>query len=115
MLRWKRFLLTLVIGLLAGLIYGWLVSPLELVDTTPDMLSADYRTDIVLMVAEIHAAAADPGSSRQVLVYFFPQSPGITATEALAYASAVGYAQPDLSLLLSLSRAMPATDPGVSP
>ncbi len=115
MQRWKRFLLTLVIGLLAGLIYGWLVSPVELVDTTPEMLSEDYRTDIVLMVAEIHAGATDPGSSRQVLAYFFPQSPGITATEALAYASAAGYAQPDLSLLLDLSRAMPATDPGVSP
>ncbi len=42
----------LVLGVWLGLWYGWRVSPVRYVSTTPDLLRQDYRDDYVLMVAE---------------------------------------------------------------
>ena len=47
MSRWTLPLLALLIGIALGLVYGWIISPVEYVDTTPDTLRADYRADYV--------------------------------------------------------------------
>jgi hypothetical protein len=51
MSRWTRFLIAIAVGLALGLLYGWVLSPVKYVDTTPNTLRADYQTDYVLMVA----------------------------------------------------------------
>ncbi len=113
--RWIKFLLALLLGLAAGLIYGWLVSPLEYVDTTPDILSADYRADYVLMAAEIYASSADLEPAARALSLLSPQPPAVTAAEALAYALASGYAPADIALLESLTSALQTYQPGGLP
>lgn len=113
--RWIKFLLALLLGLAAGLIYGWLVSPVELVNTTPDFLRADYRADYVLMVAEIYASVRDPEPAARSLALLSPQPPAFTAAEALAYARSAGYAPPDIDLLEALLAAMQAYQPGGGP
>ncbi|MEW6093930.1 MAG: hypothetical protein AB1531_08205 [Chloroflexota bacterium] len=115
MSRWIRFLLVLLLGLAAGLIYGWLVSPLEYVNTTPDILSADYRADYVLMTAEIYASSADLGPAMRALSLLSPQPPAVTAAEALAYAQATGYAPADITLLQNLTIALQVYQPGGLP
>jgi hypothetical protein len=104
--RWIRFTLFLLIGLAAGLFYGWIVSPLEFVDTSPQHLRADYRADCVLMVAETYASSRDPEPAARSLSLLSPQPPAAVVFEALDYARAAGYDPADLALLQSLLTAM---------
>ncbi|MBI4732273.1 MAG: hypothetical protein HY781_09160 [Chloroflexi bacterium] len=113
--RWIKFLLALVLGLASGLIYGWLISPVEYVDTTPEILSMDYRADYVLMAAEIYASSLDPEPAARALALLSSLPPAFTAAEALAYAQASGYTQSDILLLQDLTSALQTWQPGVSP
>ncbi len=112
--RWIRFALFLLLGLAAGLVYGWVISPVEYVDTSPEHLRADYRADYVLMVAETYASSRDPQAAARSLSLFSPQPPAAVVFEALEYARSVGYASPDLALLQFLLTAM-QTYPGAVP
>lgn len=115
MTRWIKFLLALLIGLIASLFYGWLVNPVEFVDTTPDSLSADYQADYVLMVAEIYATSADLEPVIRAMALLSPQPPVITVAAALTYAQASGYSPADISLMQKLTTALLVSQPGGPP
>jgi hypothetical protein len=115
MSRWLKFLSALLLGLAAGLIYGWLISPVEFVDTTPEFLSADYRTDYVLMNAEIYASTLEIEPAASALALLSSQSPVVTATQAVEYALGAGYSAADISLLQNLTIALQAWSPGATP
>ncbi|HSL45503.1 MAG TPA: hypothetical protein VK897_18860, partial [Anaerolineales bacterium] len=59
MARRIGFIIAILIGLAGGLYYGWVVNPVNYVDTTIDTLRPDYQTDYVLMVAEAYHANLD--------------------------------------------------------
>jgi hypothetical protein len=113
--RWNKFLLSLLFGLIASLLYGWLVNPVEFVDTTPDTLSADYQADYVLMVAEVYATSTDLEPVIRALALLSPQPPVITVAAALTYAQASGYSQTDIALLQNLTTAVLIYQPGGLP
>jgi hypothetical protein len=113
--RWVNFLVALILGLTAGLLYGWLISPLEYVNTTPETFSADYRADFVLMTAEVYTASQDLEPAVRTLLLLSPQSPAATAAEALAYAQSSGYTQADITLLQNLASALQTLQPGAAP
>ena len=48
-----------VLGVILGLIYAWLIDPVELVNTTPDMLRFDHRHEWIRLVALSYAADGD--------------------------------------------------------
>ncbi|MGD1994180.1 MAG: hypothetical protein PVI59_13385, partial [Anaerolineae bacterium] len=48
-----------ILGLTLGLIYAWLIDPVELVNTSPDLLRIDHRHEWVRMVALSYAADGD--------------------------------------------------------
>lgn len=52
--RFVWFLIMIIIGGAAGLYYAWYVKPAEFVDAALFNLRSDYKTDYVLMVAEIY-------------------------------------------------------------
>ena len=52
--RFIWFLIMIIIGGGAGLYYSWYVKPAEFVDAALYNLRPDYKTDYVLMVAEIY-------------------------------------------------------------
>lgn len=52
MSRWLQALLIALLGLAAGLFYGWRIAPVEYINTTPDTLHQDYKNEYTLMVAE---------------------------------------------------------------
>ena len=60
MSRWFVTLIALALGITLGLVYGWVINPVQYTDVTPDALRIDYRTDYVLMVAEAYRAEQDP-------------------------------------------------------
>ena len=59
-IRWLFIFIALLIGIGAGLAYGWVIDPVEFFDLTPDTLTADYKTDYVLMTAEAYRLEQDP-------------------------------------------------------
>jgi hypothetical protein len=52
--RFIWFLIMIIIGGCAGLYYSWYIKPAEFVDAALFNLRPDYKTDYVLMVAEIY-------------------------------------------------------------
>ena len=101
--RWLKFLIILVLGITAGLVYGWVISPVEYVDIAPGSLRADYRTDTVLMAATIYHADYDLDEAARRLTLLGSDAPAILASQALTYAFENNYPEPDLILLQELA------------
>ena len=106
MSRWIRFLIVIIIGIALGVLYGWLVDPVDYVDTTPNTLRTDYKADYVLMVAEIYSADQDAEAAVIRLTYLEDPSPVDSVENALIFAVDAGYASEDLRMLRDLADAM---------
>jgi hypothetical protein len=101
----------LAIGIALGLVYGWVIDPVEYVDTTPNTLRPDYRADYVLMVAEAYGSEQDAAAAARRLAILGSEGPGEIATSALQKARGYGFAAPDLELIQKLTTAMQAWQP----
>jgi hypothetical protein len=113
--RWALFLLMFAVGVTAGLVYGWIIAPVEYTETAPASLRADYRTDYVLMVAETFHAEQDAELAARRLSVLGSEPPEAIALQALDFARQSGYAPEDLSLLAALSQAMRLVTQGGAP
>jgi len=111
MTRWIGFFLAIILGIAAGLYYGWVISPVEYVDTTPDTLRIDYKTDFALMVAEIYQSEDDIESAARRLAQLGDDPPLNLLQQALDYASQAGYGQTDLNLLSHLRDGLQTWNP----
>jgi hypothetical protein len=113
--RWAISAIAILIGLGLGLLYGWVLDPVKFVDTTPDSLRADYRTDYVLMIAEAYHADRDAEAAVRRLAVLGSDPPSSLARQALQTAQRLGYAGNDVSRLQELSLAMQAYQPAPTP
>lgn len=111
MSRLLKFLLAILLGLSVGLVYGWVISPVEYLDTTPNTLRYDYRTDYVLMVAEIFDSTQDVEQAIRQLAQLGSDPPVEIAIQSLAYATQIGYAPEDLVLIQNLATALQTWQP----
>jgi hypothetical protein len=102
MTRWIAFFIAIVLGVAAGLFYGWQVSPVSYVDTTPDSLRSDFQTDYVLMVAEIYRQEGDLALAARRLGILGADAPAEIVQDALILADQFGYGDVDLALLNTL-------------
>lgn len=110
--RFLAFLLAIFVGLLAGVYYGWVASPVRYVDTTPDTLRYDYKADYVLMTAEIYRQEDDVGLAARRLALLGDDRPPVRhVQDALETARKLGYSDPDIALLGKLSLAMEVWSP----
>ena len=107
-IRWVFIILALIAGIGLGLVYGWMIDPVEFFNLTPDTLRADYKTDYVLMTAEAYRIEQDPGLAARRLAIFGTQSPSAIATDALNYARANSFPDSDIALIQELVTAMQA-------
>ncbi len=110
--RWLNILLALAIGIGLGLLYGWVIDPIQYVDLTPDTLRADYRADYVLMVAEAYQSERDAETAARRLAIFGSQPPAEIAAPALQFGRENGFSQTELILLEDLVQAMQTYQPG---
>ena len=106
--RWVFIILALITGIGLGLIYGWVIDPVDFFDLTPDTLRADYKTDYILMTAEAYRIEQDPALAARRLAIFGSQSPSAIATDALNYARANGFSDSDITQIQELVTAMQA-------
>jgi hypothetical protein len=111
MARWMLFLIVVLLGGALGLVYGWVVNPVEFIDTTPDSLREDFKADYVLMVAESYRANEDVALAARRLALL--GGPNLTATvsEAMVFGGQAGYADDDLALLAQLASDLQTWDP----
>jgi len=106
-----RVLLGLALGLLAGLVLGWLFLPLEYVDTDPSSLRIDFRTDYVLMTAEAYTGDGDIELAQVRLAALGPLPPEEIVAQAIAYAKENGFGQSDLQVLNQLAFGLRSVSP----
>lgn len=100
--RFIFFSLAILVGLAAGIFFGWQVAPARYTDTSPDTLRQDYQTDFILMVAELYGYDADLAMATSRLTYLNPMSPLDTIQAAIAYAQKNNYTIDDLQLMFNL-------------
>jgi len=108
MSRFLKIIIPLALGIALGLLYGWVIDPVDFFNLTPDTLRADYKADYVLMTAEAYRAELDPGLAARRLAIFGSQSPSAIAADGLAYARTNGFDNADVALIQELVTAMQA-------
>jgi len=109
--RWFPILIAVLLGISFGLVYGWVIDPVQYTDITPDALRIDYRTDYVLMVAEAFQAEQDPALAAQRLALLGSEPPALIAGEAYNYAQDSSYPAEDLTLIQDLAVALQTWQP----
>jgi len=109
--NWIKIALAIITGIALGVIYGWVIDPIEYIDVTPNILRADYRADYVLMVAEAHQSEQDSETSARHLAILGSESPAQIVTSTLEYAAHNGFTQNEILLLQGLLTAMQTYQP----
>jgi hypothetical protein len=113
--RWLPPLLMTAVGIAFGLLYGWMINPVKFIDTTPDSLRIDFRTDYVLMVAETFHSDQNVELAVRRLAIFGSETPATTCSQAIQAGRQLNYSQSDITLLQELTRAMQAYQPVSTP
>lgn len=113
MSRWIAFFFMIALGAAAGMLYGWVINPVEYVDTAPNSLRQDYKTDYVLMVAEAYRLDEDIGLAARRLASLGDQSASSHMSLALAFAVQNGYPQSDLLTMRTLAEALETWNPNL--
>ena len=108
--RWILFIISILVGLGLGLLYGWVINPVDYVDTTPDTLRIDYKTDYVLMVAEAYQGDINPELAARRLALLGDERPSDIVYQAILFAEKAGYTGADMTRLGDLYNALQAYD-----
>lgn len=109
--RWLLILIVSLLGIALGLVYGWVVDPVQYTDITPETLRIDYRADYVLMVAEAYQAEQDPEAAARRLAVLGSAPPALIAGEAYSFAQQSAYPADDLALIQELTVALETWKP----
>ncbi len=109
--RWLFFIFSIILGIGIGLFYGWVISPVEYVDTTPDSLRIDFKADYVLMVAEIYDTEKSLPAAAERLALLGSTPPVELTTQALDFARQNGYGPADIRLIENLVFALQLGQP----
>lgn len=111
--RWLGFLVAIAVGIGIGLVYGWVINPVEYVDTAPASLREDFRTDYVLMVAEAYFVEDDLAMAVRRLALLGGELPEEIVRQSLVTAAEYGYAQADLALMQTLRKDLLTWNPAL--
>lgn len=104
-------LIALALGIALGLVYGWVIDPVEYTDVTPDVLRQDYRVDFVLMTAEAYQNDFDADAAARRLALLGSDSPTAIVSSALEYATLNNFTTAEITALQSLLTAMQTYQP----
>jgi len=109
--NWIKFFIALAIGVVLGLVYGWVISPVQYTDAPPNILRKDYRADYVLMTAEAYKNEQDAETAARRLAILGSESPAEIVASALEYATNNGFTKDEILLLQGLLTAMQTYQP----
>lgn len=97
------FLVTIAIGSLIGIYFGWVSTPLKIEDTSLSDLRSDYHTDYILMVAESYETTSNLTLATYQLAYLGGEEPLRYVQQAIISAEALGFSARDIETLAVLA------------
>jgi hypothetical protein len=100
------FVLSILVGLAAGVFYGWEVNPVQFEGTSLETLRLDYKADVVLMIAELYQAEGDSDKASTRLAFLGDEDPACIIEETVSFAGQHDYADEDLELMQGLLAAI---------
>lgn len=100
----------LILGIALGLFYGWVIRPIEIVESTPDTLREDYRADLILMIAESYESEEDLDLVLNRFELLELEPPTAVLQAALTYARNHDYKILDLQRLSTLLTDLETSD-----
>lgn len=103
---WLPLLLGLGLGLAAGLLYSWVVNPVEYVETAPDSLREDFQADYLALIAAAYSGSRDLGRARARLALFEGLNPAAELAALAQRRQASGYPQAEALALAELAAAL---------
>lgn len=105
-LRVIFFTIAILIGMAVGVVFGWTINPFERRNPDLSTLRIDYKTDYVLMIAELHQQEGDVLRAIERLGYFGNIPPLVILDEAVGHAERNFYAPQDIRLMYDLATAI---------
>jgi hypothetical protein len=57
--------IALIVGIGLGIVYGWVIDPVEWTDATPDLLERTYQVDYLRMVIDSYSVNLDPELAKE--------------------------------------------------
>ena len=106
MIRWILFLISILVGISVGLLFGWRIIPVEPKNTSPESLRVDYKTDYVLMVGEIFQSENDIEKAVERLSLLGATDLENLVLRTILFAEKNQYTKPDIEILRSLLQAI---------
>ena len=107
--RFIFFFLALLVGVGAGLAFGWMMMPPAAPRNAPlASLRADFKTDLVLMVAEEFQTFPNSMQALTQLDKLDESDPITLLGNSIQYAQAIGYPEEALKLMRDLLNSMDA-------
>ena len=107
--RFIFFFLALLVGVGAGLAFGWMMMPPAAPRNAPlGSLRADFKTDLVLMVAEEFQTFPNSMQALTQLDKLDESDPITLLGNSIQYAQEIGYPEEDLKLMRDLLNSMDA-------
>ncbi len=106
--RYIFFFTAILAGFAIGVTYGWVINPVIYRNTGMDTLRMDYKTDYVLMVAELYQSESDIALALARLTYLEAASPLLLVTRTIDYAEENNYSSPDVQSMWHLASAIDA-------
>jgi hypothetical protein len=101
-------LIALTAGIGAGLYVGWVVAPVEYVNTGPESLQQSFKDDYILMIATAFAGDGDLNAAQSALTALGFTDPAGAVTEANGRLAANGLPTADQDRLAALASALAA-------
>lgn len=109
--RYVFFFLAIAIGVAFGVLLGWAFNPLSTVDTELDSLRIDYKTDYLLMVAQLYQSDRDLPAALTRLSTLGSNDPIELMQTAIEYATQHNYASSDINTIQNLADAIAGLSP----
>jgi hypothetical protein len=114
--RLVGFGIFILIGFVLGLIYGWVINPSGVKNTTLASLRADFKADYVVMVSEIYSSNHDLETATKYLSVFKPGRDPIHAVQdALLVGQQFGFSEREMRALAALEMDLTAATKGETP
>ncbi len=100
------FLVVILVGVAAGLYFAWNMNPPGPKASLLSALREDYRTDYVLMVAEVYQSEGNVPMAVKRLAGLGSESPARLTQQAILKARELNYSNADVETLARLSQAL---------
>lgn len=104
----------LVLGLAVGLIYTWLIAPVQYYDTAPDRLRAELKEAYILLICEAYAVDGDWPTARRRLDGLGDPELGTTILNLAERAIELGQAVSTVRHLAAVADQLGASNPALA-